>query len=371
MGPLQHDAPDASQRDLTTGDRPRSIVHSPWHFFQAPIVTPIVYNHQQLDVLPVSEFASKAPQAMSDPKELSKRLEALNRAPLPQGAGDTAEIDELSRSRGRKSDEPIHFRRDVPRTRSRPAPRREFAGPPVSLEETVAGTQTPSSHGGRAYIIETPVPEIETNRADVCKAFRDHVSRPDSPVRSRIARSCRIKRLELEDIVFCDLETTGFMGAPLFLVGAMVWEHDTLLLRQYLARDYSEEGAAISLFLQDAAEKRLLVTFNGKSFDWPTLRVRAAATGVPFTLDPRHFDLLHVSRRIWKDRLPDCRLQTLETHICGAPREPDIPGEQIPDAYHTFVRTANAVEMVEILRHNMRDLVTLADLMTRLPEQET
>ncbi|MHC5033463.1 MAG: ribonuclease H-like domain-containing protein, partial [Planctomycetota bacterium] len=169
------------------------------------------------------------------------------------------------------------------------------------------------------------------------------------------------------DLIFLDLEATGLAGTPLFLVGTMVWEDEGFVVRQYFARDYSEERAVISLFLGVVARKRLLVSFNGKSFDLPYVRVRAAANGLPFEVNLAHFDLLHECRRVWRHALPDCRLQTLESHICGRHRHSDIPGAEIPDAYHEFVRTGNAAEIVEILDHNLLDLATLADLMVRLP----
>jgi uncharacterized protein YprB with RNaseH-like and TPR domain len=56
----------------------------------------------------------------------------------------------------------------------------------------------------------------------------------------------------------------------------------------------------------------------------------------------------------------------LEALICGRLRDSDIPGDQIPDAYHEFVRTGNAAEMAEVIHHNLLDLVTMADLLVRL-----
>ena len=44
----------------------------------------------------------------------------------------------------------------------------------------------------------------------------------------------------------------------------------------------------------------------------------------------------------------------------------DIPGEHIPDAYHYFVRTGNAVEVARIVKHNAQDLVTLLELLVRM-----
>jgi len=70
---------------------------------------------------------------------------------------------------------------------------------------------------------------------------------------------------------------------------------------------------------------------------------------------------------VWGGGLPNCKLQTLESHLCQRVRHGDIPGSEIPDAYHAYVRTQDAWQMVQVLHHNLLDLVTLADLMVRLP----
>ena len=77
-------------------------------------------------------------------------------------------------------------------------------------------------------------------------------------------------------------------------------------------------------------------------------------------------DLLHEARRIYKKDLPNCKLQTLERHICGRERDDDIPGSEIPAAYNEFVRTGNAHKIRSILMHNLYDIFTMADLMCRM-----
>jgi len=267
-----------------------------------------------------------------------------------------------------ESPEAIIYRRDLPCETLRPVRRHRLRGKPVRLEEAVEGTVVAALSGGSAYVVEIALQELECDEWNaLCNSFQLSLTHDESNVRRRIVRNCFADSLAPEDLFFLDLETTGLASTPVFLVGTMAWEHSGLVVRQYLARNYAEEAAIISLSLEQAASRKLLVSFNGKSFDVPYLRTRAAATGVPFGIELPHFDLLHESRRAWKHLLPDCKLQTLESYICRRPRYGDIPGHEIPDAYHAFVRSGNAAEIVEILKHNMLDLVTLADLMTRLP----
>jgi len=60
------------------------------------------------------------------------------------------------------------------------------------------------------------------------------------------------------------------------------------------------------------------VTFNGKSFDVPSLRLRYAFHRLSAPLPEEHVDLLHIARRHFRGVLPDCKLRTLERRVCGA-----------------------------------------------------
>jgi uncharacterized protein YprB with RNaseH-like and TPR domain len=315
-------------------------------------------------------------QAVSDPKDFRKRLDALNREPLPP-AKERSEADvegirkKIRRMRHEEKEtqpKALLYSRDLPRTApAQERPKRWSIGPPVSLEESSAGESIEVEGGGSAYVIRTPLDARPEEWSELVRQFPIVLGTRGAPLRSRILASCGLETVVPEDFIFLDLETTGLGSTPVFLIGTMAWEDGDLVVSQYFARDYSEERAIISLFNENAAGRRLLVSFNGKTFDVPYLRVRAAATGLPFSEDFAHFDLLHECRRIWRNALPNCKLQTLETHVCGRVRHADIPGSEIPDAYHEFVRTGNAVDIVDILEHNLLDLVTLADLAVRLP----
>ena len=152
----------------------------------------------------------------------------------------------------------------------------------------------------------------------------------------------------------------------IFLVG-LVWSFEgELWLDQLLARNYAEERAMLTTLWQIAAPLGVLVTFNGKSFDWPMVKDRStlhrllpAARPVHVLL---HCDLLHHSRRLWRGRLPDCRLQTLERLVCGRHRSGDIPGALVPQVYHEYVRGGDLRVIAPVLHHNALDLVTLVQI---------
>ncbi|MBK37167.1 MAG: hypothetical protein CME26_16790 [Gemmatimonadetes bacterium] len=172
-----------------------------------------------------------------------------------------------------------------------------------------------------------------------------------------------LTRTAADRLMFIDIEATGFTpGTPLFLVGVVVECKGELRVRQLLARDYSEEAALLFELRRILAYSESVVSFNGKTYDLPYVRDRMGFFGYDFPAELAHIDLLHEGRRRYKGRLPNCKLQTLERAICKRGRTGDIPGEAIPDAYHAFVRTGNAIEIRDILHHNALDLVSLVEI---------
>ena len=259
------------------------------------------------------------------------------------------------------------YRRDLPRTNGPPRRRYEPRGPIVQLEDAAPGCETEGPLGGTVYVIEERMADRGSQWVGLCDSYRMILENEQSEQRRRLAGVGWPDCAGPSDVVFFDLETTGLSSTPLFLIGTMFYDGSSFVVRQYLARTYAEEQAAIALFLTEADDKKVLVSFNGKTYDVPYLRTRAAATGVPYRFSPVHIDLLHIGRRAWKGEHPDFKLQTLERRVCGRRRSGDIPGSEIPAVYHSFVRTGNAVLIAEVLKHNLLDLVTLADLLTRLP----
>ena len=268
---------------------------------------------------------------------LRKKLARLQQSAAPQPAPDA-----------------ILYRRDLPRE----APRRVPLGGGICipLEKCIEGRETPSARGPAFYLIEQPAAEAEALPPVLLQAI-EKLSLPDA-------------RLAPEHVRFLDVETTGLGTAVTFLIGTLVWQEGGLVCRQFLARTYAEEASILERFAEEARRTTLFVTFNGKTFDVPSLRARAAATGVALPEPPCHLDLLHEARRRFKDRLPDCRLQTLERYVCGRHRSDDIPGSDIGRAYHDFVRTGDARELALIVQHNRWDLVTMAHLLAKMFGEE-
>src|SRR3989442_1303859 len=168
----------------------------------------------------------------------------------------------------------------------------------------------------------------------------DHLEEAAARGERRRAAAARLK-VAPGALLFVDIETAGLTAAPLFLIGVLSLGVEGLTLTQYLARGYEEEVALLGTFSRSLAASRMVVTFNGETFDLPYLRDRALYHRLPPPFFPDHLDLLPAARRRWRGTVPNCRLQTLEQHICRRRRSGDVPGEVIPQLYHDFVRTGH------------------------------
>jgi uncharacterized protein len=166
--------------------------------------------------------------------------------------------------------------------------------------------------------------------------------------------------------LFLDTETTGLAGGSgtyAFLVGLAWWEADGFVVEQYFMRHHGEEPSLLLEVLDRLIQRRILVTFNGKSFDWPLLQTRYQMTRVGALPSPlAHLDLLHPARRLWRLDLESVALAQLEKHVLRLDRGQDIPSETIPQRYFDFLRGGSPEAIAEVFRHNQMDLCGLAQL---------
>src|SRR5258707_3345119 len=84
-----------------------------------------------------------------------------------------------------------------------------------------------------------------------------------------------------EEWLFLDTETTGLAGGTgtyAFLIGLAWWDAGGLQVEQFFMRDFGEEHSLLQELSRRVAERPVLVTFNGKSFDWPLLENRFTMT---------------------------------------------------------------------------------------------
>jgi len=175
--------------------------------------------------------------------------------------------------------------------------------------------------------------------------------------------------------LFLDTETTGLAGGTgtyAFLIGLAWWDAGALQVEQFFMRDFGEEHAILHEVAARIAERPVLVTFNGKAFDWPLLENRFTMTrSIAVPRLAAHLDLLHPARALWKLRLGSVRLVELERQVLDAARlgwhrQDDVLAALIPQHYFDYLRGGPAEPLAAVVRHNQMDLRGLAALVGKI-----
>lgn len=251
-------------------------------------------------------------------------------------------------------------------------------GPPRTLAETAPGEEV-AVGSSALYLMRMDASSVVPDAAVLAGSFLHVAGTPAwrrlslDPWRSHGGPPVRggdpSRAVAPGDFCFFDIETTGLTPSTyVFLCGMMVVREGRFTIEQVFARDYSEEAGMLLYVRAMLARYPVLVTFNGASFDLPFVKARMAVARIGYEGPSEHVDLLLPARRAFGRVLPNCRLETIERHLRGGRGESDIPGSEIPEAYHEFVRTGDARAIGRILYHNRMDLLAMAALFNRLVE---
>lgn len=180
------------------------------------------------------------------------------------------------------------------------------------------------------------------------------------------------------EFLFIDTETTGLMGGSgtlAFLVGLAWFEGDALCLQQLFLRGPEHEAALLHTLAAKIERASCLVSFNGKSYDWPLLRNRFVMQRLALPAAKPHLDLLHCARRVVAQG--SCRLVELESRLLDFERQGDIEGALIPELYRAYLRERKLELLGKVFEHNRLDVLSMVALLGRLsrpletPPQQT
>ncbi|MDI2589556.1 ribonuclease H-like domain-containing protein [Psychrobacillus sp. NEAU-3TGS] len=164
---------------------------------------------------------------------------------------------------------------------------------------------------------------------------------------------------------FYDTETTGLKGTGvlIFLNGLLKQVENGFLLTQYVLAEPGQE-ASFLLASEFWKTSQSIITYNGKSFDFPQLvsRWTMNRNTIPPLQEHQHIDLMHSSKRIWKGDLERFKLKQLEEQKLGFVRENDIPGHLAPIIYFDAVKHGDPANLMKVLKHNEWDILSLVTL---------
>jgi uncharacterized protein YprB with RNaseH-like and TPR domain len=275
--------------------------------------------------------------------------EALARA-LARGAlgdGEAFAPSALAPSVGRTARVPLRGS-DALASGERALPGEQHATPHGPLSRLVTAYDADHHHGSARVALAREVPASEV---------------------AILALDPALASVDFSRALYIDTETTGLAGGSgtlPFLIGMAWFEGERLVVEQLFLPRPGLELPLLARLAERMAEASAIVSYNGKSFDWPLLRTRFILNRIAAPKLPAHLDLLHCARRVYKARLGSVRLLYMEQELLGMERVGDIPGELIPQTYFAFLRGAAASTLTSILDHNRSDVVALPALLGEL-----
>lgn len=314
-----------------------------------------------------------------------RAAEAQARAPRvapaePPEGHDEAHIERVSRLREMLNQmiarQKARDKVEGPPARRAPALTPEGAVPAALLDRSrrhhlrtgpLPGGVVDTEHGPMHVVTTTFEPHHCHGKVGVAAATR---ARPETV--AKLALDVRLCEPDPRRYLYLDTETTGLMGGTgtiPFLTGLAWFDDETLTVEQILLRTPADEPAMLHHLSQRLARASAIVTYNGKSFDWPLIKSRYILNRLPPPPDPLHLDLLHASRRVFRRRLGEVRLTTLERALLGFRREYDVDGHEIPALYWSMIRSADGSLLTPVVEHNINDLVALAGVLATLVDR--
>ncbi len=181
-----------------------------------------------------------------------------------------------------------------------------------------------------------------------------------------------LDKANIENLLFIDTETTGLAGGTgtyVFQIGIGFFKEDEFVLKQFFLTDIASEKCLIDELLKEVDRQSVYVSYNGKSYDIPLINARSIFNKCIGKLNKfNNIDLLHISRRFWRDMLENYSLQNIERNILKSNREGelDIPGSEIPAAYFSYLDSRDATIMKNVIYHNKLDILSLTILLEKI-----
>lgn len=173
----------------------------------------------------------------------------------------------------------------------------------------------------------------------------------------------------LEEILFLDIETTGFSSKTsyLYLIGCAFYKNSAWHTIQWFAEKYEEEADILTDFFRFAASYGHLIHFNGTTFDLPFILQKCAQHGLTYTFDAfACIDLYKcISPCKFILKLPNCKQKTLEQFL-GIDRKDLFSGGELIGLYHDYVKLPSDFTEKAIMQHNHDDLLGMLEILPLL-----
>ena len=164
---------------------------------------------------------------------------------------------------------------------------------------------------------------------------------------------------ELSELLFFDIETTGFSGdySTLYLIGCTYYKEGNWHLIQWFADNLAAEEALLHAFFEFMGNYRYLIHFNGDGFDIPFLLKRCRAYDLDYNfLEITSVDIYRIIKPLKKLLgLENLKQKSIEGFL-GISREDKYNGGQLIEVYKDYLENHDEFLYKLLILHNEDDL---------------
>lgn len=174
---------------------------------------------------------------------------------------------------------------------------------------------------------------------------------------------------DLNDILFVDIETTGFSAktASLYEIGCICFEENKPKLIQYFAEKPEEENLILEAFFALCREHSVLIHYNGNTFDIPFMKTKAEQYRLSHPFET--MDGIDIFKRISPYKkilgLENCKQKTVENFL-EFNRDDRFNGGQLIEVYHEYCKTPSKEAEALLILHNKDDMKGMLKLLPAL-----
>lgn len=169
-----------------------------------------------------------------------------------------------------------------------------------------------------------------------------------------------------EDIVFFDIETTGFSArsTSIYLIGVVYFKNDTWNMTQWFSEDTHDEAIVLASFFGFIQDYKSLVHYNGEGFDMPYINSKCTKYNLPFTFDAfNSFDLFKHTKKIQKLlKLDNYKQKTVEKFL-DIKRDDKYSGGELINVYNNYLLTKDRGLLDILMLHNKEDILGMLQLL--------
>lgn len=181
----------------------------------------------------------------------------------------------------------------------------------------------------------------------------------------------------LEDILFLDIETTGFSAktSAIYMIGVSFYINNEWNIQQWICENDGnaaianneiniDEKEMLKIFAQFIKKFRVLIHFNGNQFDLPFISGRCEKYGISVNFDL--YTGIDLYKRIFPYRhflcLSNCKQKSLEEFM-GIQREDLYSGGELISVFKSYCSNHDNHAKHLLLKHNKDDVEGMLKLL--------